>query len=196
MQKERLKKLTRCAILIALATALSLAKIYQMPLGGSVTLLSMLPICLISYMYGTGWGIACAFLYSLIQMFLDLAAVLSWGLSPVAVVGTVFLDYLFAFTVLGLAGVFGNKRSGALGIMSGTVLAFVARFACHLISGTVIFDIWLPEEWSNPFLYSVVYNGQFMLPKLILTAAALGIFIGVPYIRKNFLGRFFSEKTK
>ena len=193
MQKERLQKLTRCAILIALATVLSLVKIYQMPLGGSVTLLSMLPICLISYMYGIGWGVAGAFLYSAIQMFLDLGSILSWGLSPWAIVGTIFFDYLFAFTILGFAGMLGNKKSGWLGVMAGTVIVFIGRFACHLISGTLIFDIWLPEEWSNPFVYSIVYNGQFMLPELILTVIALSVFIGVPYVRKKFLTRFFAN---
>ena len=91
-QKDRLKKLTRCAILIALATVLSLVKIYKLPLGGSITLLSMLPICMISFMYGVKWGIGGAFVYSVIQLALDLAEVLTWGLSPISLAGPVIFD--------------------------------------------------------------------------------------------------------
>lgn len=161
------KRLVLTAMLIALATALSLVKIWQMPLGGSITLFSMLPIALISIEYGVGWGMAGAFIYSLVQMFLDLGAVLSWGLSPVAVVGTILLDYILAYSSIGLSGIF--RKKGVLGICIGVFIALLLRFICHLISGTIIFDIWMPEGWASPLIYSICYNGLYMLPELVLT---------------------------
>lgn len=173
-----IKRLVLTAVLIGLATALSLIKIWQMPLGGSITLLSMLPIALISIEYGVKWGMTGAFVYSLIQMFLDLAAVLSWGLSPAAIVGTILLDYILAYTSIGLAGVF--RKKGIPGICGGVFLALFLRFVFHLISGTIIFDIWMPEGWANPFIYSVCYNGLYMLPEMVLTMAGAVILFKTP----------------
>ena len=163
--KINIKKLTVSAIMIALATVLSLAKIIQMPLGGSVTLLSMLPICLLAIVYGVKWGFGCAFIYSLIQMALDIGAVVSWGLTPKALAGTIILDYILPFTFLAVSGVFAKK--GIIAKLSGIVLAMFLRFACHFVSGIIIFDIWC--EWKNVPLYSLCYNGGFMLPELIFT---------------------------
>lgn len=176
------KRLVLTAMLIALGTALSLVKIWQMPLGGSVTLLSMLPIALISIEYGIGWGLAGAFIYSLLQMGLDLGAVLSWGLSPVAIIGTILLDYILAYTSIGLAGLF--RKKGIAGICAGVFIALCLRFVFHLISGTVIFDIWMPEGWANPFIYSVCYNGLYMLPELILTMAGSVALFKAPSFNK------------
>ncbi len=159
------KKLTVSAIMIALATVLSLVKIIQMPLGGSVTLLSMLPICLLAIIYGIKWGVGCAFIYSLLQMALDIGAVVSWGLTPAALAGTIILDYILPFTLLGLSGLFSKK--GIIGKLFGIVLTLFLRFACHFTSGIIIFDIWC--EWKNVPLYSLCYNGGFMLPEFIFT---------------------------
>lgn len=181
-QKTNIKRLVTTGILIGLGTALSLIKIWQMPLGGSVTLLSMLPIALISIEYGVGWGLTGAFIFSLIQMFLDLAAVLSWGLSPAAIVGTILLDYILAFTAIGLSGMF--RKKGIPGICIGVFLALFCRFVCHLISGTIIFDIWMPEGWANPFIYSVCYNGLYMLPETVLTMIGAVILFKTPSFSK------------
>ena len=177
-----IKRMVLTAVLIGLGTALSLIKIWKMPLGGSVTLLSMLPIALISIEYGVGWGLTGAFIYSLIQMGLDLAEVLSWGLSPIAIVGTILLDYVLAYTSIGLAGMF--RKKGIAGICAGVFIALFLRFVFHLISGTVIFDIWMPEGWANPFIYSVCYNGLYMLPELVLTMAGSIILFKTPSFNK------------
>ncbi len=170
-KKLNLHALIECAIMVALSTVLSMVKIYTAPLGGSVTLLSMLPVCVLSIRLGLKWGLAGGFVYAALQMFLDLGAVISWGLTPAALIGCIVFDYLLAFTVIGLAGVFRILRRP--GMIAGVTLALFLRFCSHLVSGTLIFDIWMPEEWSNPFLYSVVYNGTFMLPELVLTVAAV-----------------------
>lgn len=165
-------RLVTSAIMLALATVLSLIKPVKMPLGGSITLLSMLPICIVSIKYGVGWGLGTAFAYSLVQLAFDFSAALSWGLTKQAVVACFLIDYVLAFTSLGISGIF--RKKGHAGVCLGIALAIFLRFVCHVISGGVIFDIWC--EWDNAWVYSIAYNGAFMLPEMILTVVA-GYFI-------------------
>lgn len=177
-----IKKLCVTAVLIALGSVLSLIKVFEMPLGGSVTLLSMLPIVMIPLMYGTGWGLAGAFMYSCVQLmfgiFID--GLLGWGLSLGYVIGAIIFDYLLAFTVLGFAGVF--KKKGVIGIILGIVLAMVLRFLSHLISGGIFFASWC--EWDNVWIYSICYNGAYMLPEMIITAIAAVFVFKNPLIKR------------
>ncbi len=167
MKATKTNIIVECAILIALSTVLSMVKVWTMPLGGSITLLSMLPVCYVSIRHGLKWGLSASFVYSCIQLMLDLPAAMSWGLTPGRWVGMIAFDYIIAFTVLGLAGLFAKK--GISGVIAGTMVAVVLRFFSHIISGTFVFDIWMPEAWGNPFYYSIAYNGTFMLPELIIT---------------------------
>ena len=186
MKNTKTKKLVTCAILIALATVLSLFTLgIKMPLGGSLTLLSMVPICLISIMFGLNWGFASAFVYSVIQLLIDLPAALGWGMDGKTWIGMIIFDYLVAFTVLGIAGKF--RKKGSLGAMLGGVLALVLRYVSHIISGTIFFAMWMPEEWSSPLIYSICYNGAFMLPEIILTAIGLYFIVKVPEIQKLYV---------
>ena len=132
-------KLAVCAIMVALGAVLSLVKVVQMPFGGSVTLLSMLPCAMVSVMLGLKWGLAASFVESVIQLAFGITmdGVLGWGLTPAMLIGTILLDYILAYTVIGLAGAFRSK--GYVGICVGTGLAVFLRFVCHLISGAVIF---------------------------------------------------------
>ncbi len=182
MKKIDTKKLTVSAIMIALATVLSLIKVWTMPLGGAVTLLSMLPVALIAIIYGTKHGLWCAFVYSLCQLGLSIAEVVGWGLTPTALIGTIFLDYIIAFTVLGLAGLF--AKNGVSGYILGITLSLILRFLCHFISGVIIFDIWMPEEWSNIWLYSLCYNGAYMLPELITTIVGAVVLLKLSPIKR------------
>jgi thiamine transporter len=182
MKSENIKRLVITAMLIALAAVLSLVKIWQMPLGGSVTLLSMLPICLISIKYGVKWGLFGAFVYSIVQIYLDLGSLMSWGMTVKIWIGCILFDYIFAYTALGFAGIFKNK--GAAGIIAGVTLALVLRFISHIISGTIFFDIWMPEGWANPAIYSIFYNGAYMLPELIFTVIGASVLFNVPVTKK------------
>lgn len=182
MKATKTKILTECAILIALSTVLSLVKVWTMPLGGSITLLSMLPVCYVSVRHGIKWGMSASFIYSCIQLLLDLGAAMSWGLTPARWAGMIAFDYILAFSVLGLAGMFAKK--GMLGIMAGTTIAVFLRFACHIVSGTFVFDIWMPDGWGNPFIYSLAYNGTFMLPELIITLVGAAICYKALSLRK------------
>jgi thiamine transporter len=179
-----LYRLVVSAIFIALAIVLSNIKIYTLPLGGSITLLSMVPICLLSLKYGVKWGIVCAFLYSLSQIMLDLGSIMSWGLTLETWIGCLLFDYLLPFTGLGLAGIFGKKSTGR--IIAGISLVLVFRFICHFISGAIVFTVWCPEGW-NVYLYSLVYNGTYILPEMILTISASVALFNVPVTRKLLL---------
>jgi thiamine transporter len=181
MKSENIKRLVTTAMLLALAAVLSLIKVWRMPLGGAVTLLSMLPVCIISIKYGVKWGLFGAFIYSLIQLGMGLADLMTWGMTVYTWIGCLIFDYIAAFTVLGLAGLFREK--GTPGIIAGISLAVFLRFVCSYISGAIIFDIWTPEGW-NPFFYSLIYNGAYLLPELIFTVFGAVALFAVPVTRK------------
>ena len=132
-QGSKVKRLCVSAIMLALATVLSLVKIYTLPLGGSITLLSMLPIVFLSVNYGLGWGFFSAFVYSLIQFALDFASIASWGLTPAIFVGCIVFDYVLAYTALGIAGIdFSLTCSQGLSCLEATrslIRRFYGRFA-------------------------------------------------------------------
>ena len=187
-------KLTVCAIMVALGAVLSLIKVLKMPFGGSVTLLSMLPCAMVSVMLGLKWGLAASFVESVIQLAFGITmdGVLGWGLTPACLVGTILLDYIVAYTVIGLAGAFRSK--GYAGICLGTGLAVFLRFVSHLISGAIIFAnfeefVAFGASWvGHPWLYSLCYNGAYMLPVLIFTVVAAVILFKLPQIKKLMAG--------
>lgn len=176
-QKKRfpMRKFVECALMVAIATVLSLIEI-ELPFGGGLTLCSMLPIILISHRHGIGWGLATSFTYSLIQLVLGLKNV-SYGETFVMAAGIVMLDYVVAYTVLGLSGIF-NKvfkdRSKPTAVVVGVIVTFTLRFVCHLVSGAWIWGVWMPDEFmgmtmTNPWIYSALYNGWYMLGEMILS---------------------------
>ena len=195
------KRLTESAMLIAVAVVLELVSkmfIPEMPFGGQVTLVSMLPVVLISYRHGVKWGLVAGLGYAMIEMVLGAKTVAAafqpgyFGDGTMIVNALVMcvLDYLAAFTVLGLGGAFRNKAENpGLGLCLGSVLALSARYVCHIASGYILFSGW--AEWFftqegfpawgaalvealSPnmlgFVYSLVYNGMYMVPEIILTA--------------------------
>ena len=169
------RALCECAVMLALAVVLSFVKFFQLPFDGSITLASMLPICLVSIKYGLKWGLGTAFCYSWTQILQG--GVFSWGLTPMMLLSSLLMDYIIAFTVLGLAGIFVDK--GMSGVIGGTVLAVFLRFVSHVFSGVFIFasagKLWEGFETSNTWLYSIVYNGCYMLPELIFTCIGAAV---------------------
>ena len=179
MKNSKTRIMTECAILVALSTVLSFVKIWHMPWGGSITLFSMLPVCYVSVRRGVKWGLGSAFLYSVIQLILGITldGLLGWGLTGGILIACIMLDYIIAFTALGLSGIFAKK--GFAGIMAGTTIAVVTRFVCHLFSGVYVFasvgKLWDGFETANSWLYSIVYNGCNMLPELVMTLIGAAI---------------------
>ncbi len=170
-------QLVEGAVMLALATVLSFIKVFKLPWGGSITLLSMLPICLYSIKYGIGKGLMVSFVYSLIQMFISLGEVMGWGLTKSIFAGCLLLDYILAFTALGVAGI--ARKKGLSGWLLGTVLAMMLRYLFHFLSGVILWKstgkIWSGFSTENYYLYSLVYNGTFMLPEIVFTT--IGSFI-------------------
>lgn len=179
--KSKTRILAECAVMVGLATVLSMVKMWEMPLGGSITLLSMLPIMLIALRHGTVIGLGTAFVYACGQLFLGLSSLMSWGMTPVMWVGSVVFDYLLAFTLLGFAGIF--KKYGFAGAVGGIVSACALRFISHFISGAIFFAVWCPEGW-NVVLYSICYNGAYMGVELILTVAGASLLLASKPIRR------------
>ena len=128
--------LVECAMMIAIGTVLSNIKIFEMPNGGSITLVSMLPFILVSYRHGVRWGMATGFVNSLLQM------MLGWWAPPAgtltAYVGMILLDYVLAFTLLGLAAVFAKPFGGPRKPLGAAVGAAVV--CCRRGGATAAFD--------------------------------------------------------
>ena len=159
--RMKLRALTEGAVLVALAQILGYIKLYELPNGGSVCL-SMLPIFVYCARWGFGKGLLASFAFSLLQLLLDGAYAWGWQ--------SMLLDYLVAFTPLGLAGLFKGKKWG---IFVGTVVGCLGRFVVHYISGVTIYKILAPTEFmkwtfTSPSAYSLVYNGSYMLPNTII----------------------------
>ena len=176
-----IKRIVVTAMLIGLGTALSLIR-WQMPLGGEITLLSMLPIALISIEYGIGWGLVGSFVFSLIQLGLQFGMLASWGLSAAMFVGSIVFDYIIAYTAIGLSGIF--RKKGVVGICLGIFIALLVRFCSHIVSGTIFFASFMPEGWNNPLLYSICYNGIYMLPEFALTTIGAVVLFKTPSFNK------------
>ena len=178
MVKSNLRKLTECAIMVAAATVLSFIKVYKLPLGGAITLVSMLPILLAGYRNGIKYGLVASFTYAIIQLLIEIGEIASWGLTPIIFIGSIFFDYIFAFGCLGISGFFSNKKNG---LIISTTIALPVRFLMHFISGYLLFGTWAEEGYSA-FTWSIVYNGSFMLPEFIITLIVAIIISQFPVI--------------
>ncbi len=167
MNKDKffVKRLALCAIMMALATILSIFPTIEAPWGGSITIGSMLPIMLMSMLFGPKWGIPAALGYSVIQLALGFAKTASWGLSIEIFLGCLFLDYILAYSVLCVANIFGTKTMPRMAC--GIALACILRYICHFFSGWLFFGEWA-EEGFNAFTWAIVYNGGYMIPETVI----------------------------
>ncbi len=192
-KNEKIRIVAETAVMVALATILSLIKIYDAPYGGSVTLMSMLPIMILSCRRGTLCGLAGGFVYSVIELLLGLNNV-AWVPTAGGIALCILFDYIIPFTLIGLCGMFFggkdalsfNKASRAWRILVGAFVVMLLRYVCHIISGVAVWYA-LDLEWyaDDPthivhkygaWLFSAIYNGSFMLPEIAITligAAAL-----------------------
>lgn len=187
MKKTRILILCECAVMLALSTVLSMITLWKMPFGGSLTLLSMLPVCIAGLRHGAKWGFFTSFVYSVIQMLMSIGEVVSWGLSPVVLVACILLDYILAYTALGITGFF-NKgdtpKRRHVSMCAGISLALAARFACHYLSGVTLWTSSAEGTGYSPYVFSAIYNGTFMLPELLLTVVGASIIFTFPQMLK------------
>lgn len=170
--KVNTKKLTEAAMLVALAAVLNLVAVPVGAYGGSITLVAMSPIIILSLRNGVKWGLLGGLAYSLIQM-------MSGGVAPptqtvLLYFGVVMLDYILPFTVLGLAKIFAFGKGAAKPVVA-TICVTVLRFVCHVISGVLIWYMYAGD--LTPLAYSLLYNASYMVPELILTSIAVPLLI-------------------
>ena len=159
--KQKLRALCEGAIMVALAQVLSMLKLWELPQGGSVTI-GMLPIFLYCARWGFGPGMLASAAYAVLQLIFDSAFAYGWQ----SIIG----DYLVAFAVLGVAGVFSRSK---LGFFWGTILGCVARFLVHYVVGATVWAEYMPDEFfgmtmTTPWFYSALYNGSYMLIDMVL----------------------------
>ena len=207
------KRITESAMLLAIAIVLEVtAKLFipELPFGGQITIVSMLPVVLISYRHGLKWGFVASFTYALLEMAIGMktvsAAFLPGYFGDGAMVANALLmcvlDYVLAFTALGLGGIFRNRiQKNGTALVCGSLVALGARYLCHIASGYILFSSY--AEWFftqegfpawgaqlvealNPtvlgIVYSVVYNGMFMVPEIIFTALAAAAIARIPKV--------------
>ena len=213
---QKTKRLTESAMLLSVAIVLELVSkmiIPEMPFGGQVTMASMLPVVLISYRHGVRWGLTAGFGYALIEMAIGtktVAAAFQPGyFGDGAMIGNALLmclmDYVLAYTALGLGGCFRGKiKNNGIALMCGSLVALGTRYLAHIFSGYILFSGW--AEWfftqegfpvwgaslaaslsptALGWIYSVVYNGMYMIPEILITAAAAVILGKMPMITSN-----------
>ncbi len=195
-KKALTKTIAECAMLVAISCVLSLfPKFKFLGQGGSVTICSMLPIVIASYRHGLKWGFMAGFVFAVFQAMTGMSAA---GLSVWSAVGMIFFDYFAAFTVLGIGGVFRGKLGNpGRELALGSFVALMLRYVCHTISGYIFFSEW--AEWffestgafgaavldkfsgnALSWVYSIVYNGSYMIPEIIITvivAAIIGKYV-------------------
>ena len=210
---NKTKRVTESAMLLAIAIVLELVSkmfIPDMPFGGQVTLMSMLPVVLISYRHGVKWGLVAGLAYAVLEMALGAKTVAAAfqpgyfgdGVMLLNALIMCAMDYLAAYTLLGLGGCFRNRiKNPGLALLCGSLVALGARYLAHVISGYILFSGWAAwfftqegfPAWGasltaalSPqalgFVYSLVYNGMYMIPEMILTAIGALLLAKVPAI--------------
>ena len=183
---DSLKKLAVCAMMVALSFVLSLwSPLKFWPQGGSVTLGAMVPVILVALLFGTKWGLGCAFVNALLQLMMGfMEGMGSWGLSPLVLVCSILLDYILAYTVIGLAGIF--RGNDSLRAVLGTLLVCLLRYGFHFLSGWAFFGMWA-EEGYTALTWALFYNMSYMLPETVISlilSASLATLL--PMLRRNF----------
>ena len=158
--KLTVKQLAFCAMAIALGTVLSYIKLFDFPTGGSITLLSMLVICLPGYWFGLGAGIATGVAYGVLQLLID-----PYVLYPMQLV----VDYFLAFGALGLSGLFTNAK---FGLIKGYIAGVLGRYVFAVISGWIFFSSYAWEGW-DPLPYSLAYNAIYIFAEAAATVLVL-----------------------
>ncbi len=202
---KRTFNLVLAGVMIAMGTALGFVKPFELPYGGAITLCSMLPVMFFSYRCGLKWGLSAGLVFSVLQLLFGLDALK--GISAMMVVGSIFLDYILAFTVLGLAGMFRGKiKNDAAAFTLGSFVSMMLRYFCSFLSGWVLWASFNETADMQGFIatffpalgnlsgtalavvYSLVYNGSYMIPEIILTCV-------VGFLLVQFAGKQILEKA-
>ena len=171
---SKIRMLCEGAVCIALSIALSHLKL---PIGvsfggfgGSIDLV-MLPLILFAVRYGAAWGVLAGLAFGTLKYFFAEGFAISWV--------SMLLDYSVAYACVGFAGLLrGRYRAMPLAALLGCL----ARFAVHFISGVTVYAQYMPEEFmgsvmTSPAVYSLLYNGTYMLPNTVLAVVLCGMLV-------------------
>ena len=157
------KKLAFAGAALVLAFALSYVKLFHMPTGGSVTLLSMFFVAIVGYWYGPFVGLTAAFAYALLQFAQNPSFVTIWS---------VLFDYIFAFTALGLSGFFANKKHGLItGYAVGVFFRFVSTTLASILFWSEYLDMpaWISDPTLATIVAAIIYNAGYIFVEALIT---------------------------
>ena len=176
--KLNVRMLCEGAVFIAIALILGQLRLYEFPNGGSISL-EMLPMFIFITRWGFRNGLVGCFAFGVLQIFVEGA--ISWGWV------SMILDFILAFGVMGLGGLFKGK------IYPASVVAAVARFIVHFISGITVYRILVPTElfnltFTNPWIYSLAYNGSYIVVDLVLCLIVITALMASPVMRRLLQG--------
>ena len=162
MRNKRLRLMAEIGVAVALSAVLGLIKLFHMPQGGSVSL-EMLPILIVAIRWGGITGMLTGIVYGFVQLIID-----AYVVHP----AQFLLDYPIAYMLVGLAGFvmitnIEDKISSYAKILAAVLLGGVGRFIAHLLTGVIYFASFAPEG-QNVWLYSIIYNGSYILPSIII----------------------------
>ncbi len=171
MKFSKTRVLVESAVMIAVATLLSLIKLADLPYGGSITMASMLPIAVIAYRHGLIPGFTAGLVFGVIQQLLGLKT-LSYVTTWQSIVAVIVLDYVVAFAVIGVAGILRDRLGYQnLELTCGALLACILRYACHVISGATVWA-GLSIPTAGALIYSFAYNATYMIPETVVLAVS------------------------
>ena len=168
--KFKTKHLVFSAVAMALAMITSFLKLFEAPMGGSVTLFSMLFICCIGYWYGLRTGIMTGVAYGLLQLISD---------PYIISLPQMITDYVLAFGALGLSGIFCNKKNG---LVKGYIVGVLGRYLFAFLSGLIFFGMYAEGSGMSAPVYSLAYNGSYLGCEAAITLIVLAI----PAVNKAF----------
>ena len=171
VSRTHLRALCESAIFVAIAVVLNMLRINILPQGGSVNLV-LIPLVVLSIRWGLGWGLMSGLVFGLIKAIMG--GGFAWGWQ------SLLMDYFLSGTVIGLAGLF-YRQTGWKAICAMLVAGF-AQFAVHWLAGVLIWGEWMPEAFlgmpmASPWFYSLLYNGVYMLPNIVICTGLLAILL-------------------
>ncbi|QBK26997.1 energy-coupled thiamine transporter ThiT [Ureibacillus thermophilus] len=184
MRNKKLLWMIEIALFAAIGYVLDQIKFSIWAQGGSVSFV-MLPIILIAIRWGLSAGLITGLLVGLLNMTIN-PYIVHWAQA--------LLDYVFAFTFVGFAAIVrkqvlngvatNHKKKIAIYVVIGTIVGGLLRYICHILAGAIFFKEYAGEQ--NAWIYSIVYNGTYMLPAIVITAiAAAFIFTASPRLIKR-----------